>query len=356
LTRFHSSKRAGVIRLRDVAIRAQVSAATTSRVLSGKEFVSEALRQRVLQAAEDLNYSPNGLARSMAGHRTLTLGLVVSDVTNHFFTAVARGVEDAGQKAGYSVVLCNTDEQLEKERSYLSVLREKRVDGIIMAISSSEVGHIRRIVEGGTLMVLIDRAAWGLELPSVLVDNEGGVRRATEYLLDLGHRSVGVVCGSSEVATSRERVKGYRAALSAAGIPFDPSLVVEGAFKETGGHSAAMQLWRRPDRPTAIMSLSNVMTTGALLALRQCGARIPEDISFIGFDDLPYFELLEYPLTVVTQPTYELGRYACELLLQSIEHGGLPALPAQEIRLPTQLIIRSSCSRVNANQEEAPIA
>lgn len=324
-----------------------MSAATTSRVLSGKEFVSEELRQRVLQAVEELNYSPNAVARSMAEHRTLTLGLVVSDVTNHFFTAVARGVEDAGQKAGYSVVLCNTDEQIEKERAYLSVLREKRVDGIILAVSSTEVAHITRVVEAGTVIVLIDRAAPKLNVPSVLVDNVGGVRRAVEYLIGLGHRRIGVVAGSPEVATAGERIAGYRSALSACGIPYDASLVALGDLKEAGGRTAAMKLWARSDRPTAIVSLSNVMTTGALLALRQCGARIPTDVSFIGFDDLPYFELLEHPLTVVTQPTYELGRYACELLLQSVESGGSFDRSHQEIRLPTQLIVRSSCAPIH---------
>ncbi len=164
--------------------------------------------------------------------------------------------------------------------------------------------------------------------------------------LTLGHTRIGVVAGSSHVPTARERLSGFEAALAAAGVPFDPSLVIPGAFTEEGGHNAAIHLWRRSDRPTAVIFLNNLMTTGGLLALRQVGARVAEDISVVGFDDLSFFELLECPLTVVAQPMYELGQYACELILQSIETRGHAPLAPQEIRLPTQLIVRDSCRAV----------
>lgn len=336
--------------IRDVAQKAGVSAATTSRVLTGKGIVSDPLRQRVLAAAKELDYSPNGLARSMSLRRTHTLGLVVSDITNPFFTAVARGVEDSSQAGGYSVVICNSDEQVEKERSYLSVLREKRVDGIILAVSGTEVQHVRRLVEAGVHVVLIDRAVPELRLPSVMVDNYGGVLRATEYLLRLGHRRIGVVGGANDASSARERLKGFKAGLTAANIPLDPSLIVPGDFTEEGGHNATLRLWRRGDRPSAIIFLNNLMTTGGLLALRQAGAIIAEDISIVGFDDLPYFELLDRPPTVVAQPMYELGRYASELLVQSIESKG--DLEPQEIRLPTKLIVRDSCAPYDDQSQE----
>jgi LacI family transcriptional regulator len=336
-------------RLRDVARRAGVSAATTSRVLSGNGIVSEELRLRVLSAAEELNYVPDGVARSMSRRRTLTLGLVVSDVTNPFFTAVARGVEDTGQRHGYSVFLCNTDQEVEKERAYLLSLREKRVDGSLLALSGDDSSHVQKLIDAGMRFVLIDRAMPSLKLPSVLVDNQGGVQRAVDYLLDLGHTRIGVIAGLKTVTTTRERLDGYRAALDAAGVPIDPSLIVAADFTERGGYDAGVHLWTRRDRPTAVISLNNVMTTGLLLALRQWGVRIPEQLSVIGFDDLPYFQLLDHPLTVITQPMYEVGQLACEMLLQRLAGGGEPAgTEPQAIRLPTELIVRESCRRVPA--------
>lgn len=333
-------------RLKDVADRAGVSTATTSRVLTGKGYVSDELRHRVLLAVEELNYSPDGVARSMSQRRTHTIGLVVSDVTNPFFTAVARGVEDIGQQRGYSLVLCNTDENLAKERAYLAVLREKRVDGILLAVSSQEAAHIRPLLDAGTKLVLIDRAIPGFDVPSVTVDNIGGIFQATDYLLGLGHRRIGIITVGIAVSTAVERLDGYKAALARAGMSRDPELIVHGGFTQQDGYESGLRLWSLSKRPTAVISCNNVMTTGLLIALRERGARIPEDVSVIGFDDLPYFALLENPLTAVAQPMYELGRCACELLLRLIS--GDASLTSEEthLRLPTQLLIRSSCRRV----------
>jgi len=319
--------------------------------LSGVAYVSEELRERVLRAVKDLDYSPDGIARSMSQRRTLTLGLVVSDITNPFFTAVSRGVEDTGQKSGYSVVLCNTDEDVEKERGYLRVLREKRVDGILLTTAGREGGHIQRLVEAGTKLVLIDRSIPGLSVPSVQVDNFGGVHRATEYLLNLGHRRIGIVTGRLSVSTADERLRGYEGALAAATVQLDPSLIVSGHFTEEGGHEAGRNLLSRSHRPTAVISCNNFMTTGLLVALREGGSRVPEDVSVISFDDLPYFALLDHPVTVISQPMYDLGRSACELLLRLITGELSPSSSKAHIRLPTGLVIRESCRRVDSQNE-----
>jgi len=330
-------------RLKEVAARAGVSIATTSRVLSGKDYVSGALRERVLAAVGDLNYSPNGIARSMSQRRTLTIGLVVSDITNPFFTLVARGVEDTGQKSGYSVVLANTDEDLDRERSSLDVLRQKRVDGILLTVSSTETTHVRRLIDAGMKIVLIDRSLPDLAIPSVQVDNVGGVHKAMAYLLALGHRRIGIITGNLSESTGAERLSGYEAALAAAGLPFDPDLVVSGKFKESGGYAAAHHLWAVPDRPTALISCNNTMTTGLLLALRESGAHVPDDVSVVGFDDIPYYSLLDRPLTAIAQPTYELGCHACELLLRLIEDNDDMLNVETKVRLPTTFIVRASC-------------
>ena len=331
-------------RLKEVAARAGVSIATTSRVLSGKDYVSGELRERVLVAVDELNYSPNGIARSMSQRRTLTIGLVVSDITNPFFTLMARGVEDTGQKSGYSVVLANTDEDLDRERSSLDVLRQKRVDGILLTVSSTETAHVRRLIDAGIKIVLIDRSLPDLAVPSVQVNNVGGVREAMAYLLALGHQRIGIITGNLSESTGAERLAGYEVALAAAGMPLDRDLVVSGHFKESGGYAAAQRLWSVSDRATALISCNNAMTTGVLLALRERGARVPDDVSVVGFDDIPYYALLDRPLTAIAQPTYELGCQACALLLHLIADNNDDRLNVEtKVRLPTTFIVRASC-------------
>ncbi len=330
-------------RLVDVARRAHVSLATTSRVLNGTEFVSDALRQRVLAAAKDLNYTPDGIARSMAKGHTRTLGLVVADITSSFFSQVARGVEDMGHAHGYSVVLCNADEDLSKEQAYLAMLREKRVDGILLAPSSGEAAHVQRLADAGVKLALLDRGIPALGLPSVQVDNVGGMHRATEYLLGLGHRRIAMVVGDLAITTARQRLQGFTAALEAAKIPLDPDLLIPARPHQDGGYDAARRIWSLRPRPTAIISWGDVTTTGVLLALRDDGARIPEDISVIGFDDVPLFSLLARPLTAIAQPAYEVGQRACDLLLRLIrDDAPLPPEESQVI-LPTQFLMRASC-------------
>jgi LacI family transcriptional regulator len=341
-----------VTRLADVAERAGVSTATISRVINNSGYVSEELRERVLKTVAELNYSPNGVARSMSQRRTLTLGLVVPDISNPFFTALARGAEDVGQKSGYSLVLCNTDRDLDKERGYLSVLREKRVDGVMLIMAGSEITHVQQLLDAGMKLVLVDRASPALKAPSVLVNNQSGVYEATRYLLFLGHDRIAVITGPPTVNNAVERLHGYEQALEEAGIPIDQALVIPGNFTYDGGRNAGYKLLDALHRPTAVISLNNGMTTGLLMALHERGARIPVDISVIGFDDLPYFQLLEHPLTAVSQPMYEMGKRACELLLELIS-GGIEDPTVHHIRLPTKLILRDSCSRINSISHES---
>jgi len=335
------------VQLRDVASRAGVSTATTSRVLSGKGFVSNELREQVLAAVKDLNYTPNGLARSMSLRKTHTLGLVVSDVTNPFFTTVARSVEDVCQDQGYSVLLCNTDGKPDKERAYLATLHEKRIDGLLLSSTGQATEQIRGILEAGIKVVLIDRIIPRVETPCVGVENFAGMVDGTRYLLSLGHRRIGVIVGGQGVPTASERLDGYLAAMAGNGVEIDPMLIVDGNFSEEGGRLAGLKLCSYSDPPTAIISCNNLMTSGLLFALRKSGKRVPNDISVLGFDDLPVFSLLDRPLTVIAQPAYELGRRAAEVLLEQFAGRSLEP-QAGSIRLPTQLVLRDSCRPVSS--------
>jgi LacI family transcriptional regulator len=343
-------------RMEDVARQAQVSTATVSRVLNGAGFVSEELRQRVFAAAKEFNYAPNGIARSMAKGQTLTVGLVVGDITSPFFSHLARGVEDAVQANGYSLILCNADEDPTKEHAYLSILLEKRVDGILLAASNKDAGHVERLHESGVKLVLLDRVVPGLAVPAVQVENFGGIYQATEYLLALGHHRIAMAVGDLAISSARRRLDGFQAALEANGITLDPDLVVHAQPHQAGGYDAARQIMDLRPCPTAIISWSDVTTTGVLLALRDRGARIPEDISVVGFDDAPLLSLLACPLTVVAQPAYEVGLRASELLLRLIRDPAPLTDEESQILLPTQLITRASCGPARQGLEDSAVA
>jgi LacI family transcriptional regulator len=324
----------------DVAAKAGVSVATVSRALSGEgRLVSAPVMERVQQAAEELGYHPNHLARNMRSGTSRIFGLVISDVSNPFFTAVARGAEDVAQAHGYSLVLSNTDENPEREAATLGVMTAERAAGIIIATTNENGEALRRSVAMGTAIVAIDRRIHGLPTDSVAVDNESGAHEAVHHLITLGHRRIAIVGGPSDAHTARERLRGYERAHREARLPLDPELVTEGTFRETSGLALTRRLLELPDPPSAIFSVNNLTTIGVMRALREAGRRIPDRISLIGFDDIPTAELLDPPLTAVRQPTYRMGAQAVELLIRRIEQ---PDAPVQEVLLSCSLVIRGS--------------
>jgi LacI family transcriptional regulator len=256
---------------------------------------------------------------------------------------VARGVEDRGRKEGYGVFLCNTDEDLKTEVQYLNLLSGRRVDGILLAPAGGDPTHIRRLAESGIKLVLLDRTVAGLEIPSVLVDNTESTRRATSYLLSLGHRDIAVVTGKPSVSNSEERLEGYLRALREARMPVRESLILSGGFTYEGGYECGLLIGRAAVPPTAVLCCNNIMTTGLLVALRECDMHVPENISLISFDDLPYFTLLQHPVTAITQPTYELGSRACSLLIEMLDSPNEVTSARTGIRLPAEIVIRESC-------------
>lgn len=330
-----------MITIRDVAQRARVSVATAARALGGYGYVSIVTRRRVLRAASALDYHPNAIARSMIKGQTHTLAVVVSDNANPFFAAVVRGVEDTVLADGYAIVLCNADENPAKESIYLRMIREKRVDGLILSPSGGPVKLLTSLVRHETPVVLIDRRLDGVDADAVLVDNRAGARAAVEHLIALGHTRIGIISGPQRVFTASERLAGYMTTLRAAGIPVDEPLILEGNFKAESGYDLAGRLVDSSRPPTALFVANNLMTLGALLRLKELGVNIPRDIAVVGFDDMPWAPILTPPLTAVAQPSYEFGTAAAHLLMQRLQ--APKAAPPQTIVFQPKLVVRESC-------------
>jgi LacI family transcriptional regulator len=330
-----------VVTIRDVATRAEVSQATAARALGGYGYVSSAARRAVLQAAEELGYRPNAVAKALVSGSTKTIGLIVGDIENPFFAAAARGLADVVEDEGYTLLLANSDEDLERERQAVDVFRTQLVDGLVIAPVSGNDGHHLRLLEADNRpLVLMDRAVRGLQVDTVLVDNAGGARKAVDHLIAFGHDRIGVVSDAEEISSTAERLRGYRRALRDAGIEPDPGLVSVGPSTRAGGYEAARALLERVDRPRAIFTLNNFMTAGAVRAIRDLGLRIPDDVALVAFDELEWTTLVDPPITVVAQPVAELGRVVGSRLLARLRGD---AGPARRTRLRTELIVRASC-------------
>lgn len=324
--------------IKDVAARAGVSVATVSRVLNNNPRVKPRLRERVLQAVAELDYHPSGIARSMRSQSGRVIGLIISDIQNPFFTALVRAVEDVAYANQYTVLLCNSDEDPQKERLYVDILFQERVAGVIIVPTGKDCCDL--LVQRRIPVVMADRKVPDINIDSVTLDNTAGAYTATAHLISLGHTRIGLVSAPPHASVGLERRQGYERALREHGLPVDESLIRMGNFKESGGYQAAKELLAIKPRPTAIFSVNNLMTIGTLQAIHEQGLRIPKDISVVGFDDMPWLPLLTPPLTVVSQPVYEIGRVAAEILFRRIYLG--PEEPVQEIILQPEFIVRGS--------------
>jgi LacI family transcriptional regulator len=327
-------------RIRDVAKHAGVSTATVSHILNGTRQVSDETRAQVLASVRELGYRPSAIARSLRTRTTGTIGILVSDISNPFSTAVVRAIEDVANENGHNVILCNTDESEAKAEKYLNLLLSKRVDGLILAPTGRLGSCVEMFLATGTPVVLIDRLVDGVALPYVGVDNIEGARTAVEHLIEDGHRRIGVITGLPNVSSSLERLKGYELALQAHGIDLAPDLVRTGHSNVQGGIQAACDLLRLEIPPTAIFTTNNLMTLGSLIAFRKLKVRCPEQIAILGFDDHEWAEIFSPPVSVVRQPMYEIGSTAARLLQRAIKG---EQLSAEKHLLPTELVIRNSC-------------
>jgi DNA-binding LacI/PurR family transcriptional regulator len=329
----------------EVAARARVSTATVSRVVAGTVRVSDGLREQVLRAVSELDYRPNRVARNLRVRATRTIGVVIPDIVNPFFTAVVRGIEDALQPEDYTLLLGNSDGRGERERLYLDTLRAEGVAGILFVPSDGRPHAYRSLGQAGIPVVAMDRSPAGLDVDLVAVSNEEGAHDAVAHLCGHGWKRVGMVAGPAHLNVARERERGYERALREAGMAVDPDLVRRADFKEHGGYDAMRSLLDVAHRPTAVFVANNLMAMGALHALGDAGVRIPQDMGIVCFDDVPWGAWLQPPLTVVAQPAFELGASAARILLGRLRD---PGSPVRKVVLPTRLLVRASCGPEHA--------
>jgi LacI family transcriptional regulator len=329
--------------IKDVASLARVAVGTVSNVLNHPDLVRPLTRARVEAAMDELGFIPNGSARQLRAGRSRCLGLVVLDVTNPFFTEVARGVEDYAQAAGYAVILCNSDEADDKERQYLRVLEEQRVRGILITPVHGRAPELRRIRDRGTPVVLLDRPGSAGQC-SVAVDDRRGGEMAVAHLLSLGHTRIAVVNGPSAIRQCADRLRGAYRAVAGAGL--DPAEVLTEitvpAMNARAGVTAADELLGGK-LTTAVFCANDMLALGLLRRLGQAGVTVPADIAVIGYDDIEFAADAAVPLTSVRQPKYQLGQAAAELLLDEADR----AAEHQHRRLmfKPELVVRASCGR-----------
>ncbi|HTU01439.1 MAG TPA: LacI family DNA-binding transcriptional regulator [Candidatus Sulfotelmatobacter sp.] len=321
---------------------AGVSIATVSRVLNNVPGqVSLATRRRVLRVIRELDYRPNALARSLHQKRTHTIGLILPDITNPYYAEIARGIEDAISRRDYTLITCNSDRKLDRISHSVALLREKQVDGIILG-GGGTLGapHFAALQGCGTRVVLIGR--YEVKLPAVRVDNVAGARAAALHLLGLGHRHIVVLAGPPSSSTSVDRLAGYRRAFEESAVPFPSRSLRHGDLRPHSGYEAARRLFASSRPPTAILAANDQMAIGAMRAILECGLRVPDQVSVVGFDDIALASFVTPALTTMALPLHRMGVAAGEMILNPATGG------RQEVWFTPRLVVRESSAAPSA--------
>jgi len=336
-----------MVTIREVARQAKVSVGTVSNVLAGSATVRAELRRRVEEAMRGLDYHPNQIARSLKTRQTKTLGMVISDITNPFFPQVVRGAEDAAIASGYLLITLNTDDNPERERQALSMLRARKVDGLLLTVAASrdDMNHVEQFRDSGLPIVCIDREVPHVPLDLVCSDNARGAKMCMQHLLSRGHRRIGYLSGSPGLFTAVTRLDGFNQALAEEGIPPDAKLVRHGDFRFDSGYRLAKEMLLEHDPPTALFASNAMMGFGALKAIHELGLRCPEDVALAMFDDVPFGDVIQPRLTVVAQPAYEMGRVGAELLIARLDGRETSPKPVCHMLVPELLVRESTIAR-----------
>ena len=328
----------------DVARESGVSYSTVSRALNGYEYVKPTTREKVLRAAEKLGYVPNQQARSLAGGRSNLIGMLVPALDNGYIAEIIRGIDEELAKSHYNLILYTTHHHRGNEASYVATIVNSAADGLLLVVPLDSKHYLDMLREQRFPHVLIDQSDMTEQSPVVNATNWQGAYDATQYLIELGHKRIGFVTGLIEMTSATERLDGYRAALSDFGIPSDESLIVMGDFREQGGYLAAQHLLDLSQKPTAIFASNDLSAFGVMDAIRERGLSIPNDMSVIGFDDIPQASIVHPKLTTIRQPLEQIGRMAVRMLLKHLAN---PDQPPSRLTLATRLIVRESCSVVH---------
>lgn len=309
-----------MITIKEIAQLAGVSSATVSKVINGKdEYISETTRQRVLDIVEREGYIPNGIAKSLRMKNTKTIGLIMPDVMNLFFAELARGAEDAAEKKGYSVILCNTDNKGSKEERYIKILQEKKVDGIIM--TAAENSAAKSLERCNTPIVLVDRdIELDREIGRITVDNEKGAYMATKFLIEKGCSNIAYISSKLWSKPSAERLQGYKRALRENGMKFKEDITYYKNFRTETGYLGILNVIEKDKTIDGIFCGNDLIAIGAINALKEKGIRVPEDVKVVGFDNISICDFLSPPLTTVKQPIYEMGEEAIKMLIDIINN------------------------------------
>jgi DNA-binding LacI/PurR family transcriptional regulator len=323
----------------DVANEAGVSIATVSKVINKTGRISDKTRKRVLEVMRRLDYQPSVVASALTGKSTYTVGLLIPDLANPFFAEVAQSVEDRGHELGFNLVICSTVNNPKKEAKYITLLKQKRVDGIIISTGLSNESLLHDLIKQKIPLALLARDMPALAVNSVVVDDFNGGYQAASHLIALGHKRIAIITEDLHIASSRERIRGYRRALEEANIPYDETLVLVSDFTVEGGKRCTSQLFGRPNQPTAVFACNDLLAIGAVQAAREAGKSVPDDLSIVGFDNSILASITDPPLTTVAQPIQEMGRIVMDLLIQEIN--GQNQYKQRVVLLPN-LIVRGS--------------
>ena len=325
--------------IHDIAREAQVSAMTVSRALNNRPGVSENTRERVRAVAQDLGYVANVQAKRLAGGKTQVVGMVVPDIGTEYVGEIVRGVGDALERSGYDLLLYTTHRDPDRERERLFGVAKGMADGMLSLLPKTIDHHIKLLEKLKLPVVIVDHLGADTKLPMIGTDNFRGACQAVQHLTELGHKRIGFITGDLETGAATERLRGYREGLKSAGLPFDEVLVRESDFYQPRSFEAATELLLLPNPPTALFASNDVSAYGAVAAVQELNMRVPDDVSVIGFDDIPSARQVHPSLTTIRQPLYDMGAAATRLLLSLLE-GGKAGVP--RISLPTTLVERES--------------
>ena len=328
-----------MVTIKDVADLAGVSSSTVSRVLNDREYIKEETRQKVQNAMHALGYKPSRLARGLRFNTSRIIGLIISDIQNPFFTRLVRAVEDIAHENNYALILANTDEDPQKEELNVDLMISERVAGVIITPTKEYNCPVKKLINNRIPVVCVDRRVLDCEVDTVLVNNVSASKKLIKHLLSMGHRRIGSILGPDDVTTGRERLLGLINAFEEKKLTLDKNLIFQSTPKEENGYKLAHELLALADPPTAIFAGNNLLALGAMRAIKELGLKIPEDISMVSFDDSTWAELVQPSITVMAQPTYEIGKVAAELILRRIENA---QSETQNIVLEPELLLRES--------------